>query len=579
MMKIALLNTFDGGGAGKAALRLNKGLNLIGEKSRLFVKHKTIDDEDVTQVISAEVNNKLFDQLALKYFIGNIKDGNTISSLMYPSVGFEYLNIFKNYDAINLHWIPSFVSVEAIMKLDSMQKPLVWTLHDQNPFTGACHYTHGCEKYKSDCSNCPQLVTNPYDITKHILEAKIKYLPKNITIVTPSTWLAECARESTLFKNHRIEVIANSLETDIYKPSNKSNLKQELGLSEKTKIILFGAEDLNENRKGLQYLLDSINYLKQNNKIKKLLSDDELCVLTFGKPSPILDGMDFPYKALGYIDKDEKLAEIYSVADVLVLPSIEDNLPNMMLESLSCGTPVVGFNTGGIKDVIVDGYNGFLCEIGDAVSFADKIASILFSDVSISDNCRQYAQESFALKVQAVKYKALFEDLIINKSSKYFSIGNVPRVLPELSEQLMDWICDISVDIENQINNLEHEKNEIIADRKGLKDERDILVGELESLKQERDTVVSERDHLKQERDTVVAQRESVEQERDAIVAERETLEQERDTVVAERESLRQERDTVVAEREALVAELHSVYGSKSWRLTKSLRYIGRKLR
>ncbi|NEW07082.1 glycosyltransferase [Paenibacillus sp. SYP-B3998] len=598
-MKIALLNTFDNGGAGKAALRLNKGLNSIGENSQMFVKWKNIDDETITQILSREINNKLFDELSMKYFIKNIKKGNTISSLMYPSVGFDYLNLFQSYDVVNLHWIPSFISIEAIVQLDRMQKPIIWTLHDENPYTGGCHYTHGCEKFKINCSNCPQLVTNPSNITKHILESKIKYLPKNITIVTPSIWLAETAKESALFKNHRVEVIANSLETDIYKPYKKSQLKRDLGLSENSKVLLFGAEDLNENRKGLSYLLDSINYMKQNNKINKLLLDNELHVLTFGKPSPILDSMDIPYKSLGYINNDERLAEIYSVADILALPSLEDNLPNMMLESLSCGTPVVAFNTGGIKDVIVEGYNGFLCEVGDSVSFANKIINVLFSDISFSENCREYAEEFFALNIQANKYKALFEDLINNKTN-YFSSGNVPRLVPEISEPLMDWICDISLDIENQINKFEKdniamkngieelikERDTVLAQSERLKEERNHIIIERENIKSERDSLVENTEKILHEIDILIAEKENLKQERDILLADSEYLRQERDSVVLEREHLKQEKDRVVAERESIrrelgniSEELHQAYGSRSWKFTKPLRFLGRKLK
>ncbi|MUG73947.1 glycosyltransferase [Paenibacillus validus] len=577
-MKIALLNTFDNGGAGKAALRLNKGLNSIGEDSRLFVKWKTIEDENVTQVISPEVNNKFFDKLSMKYFINNTKPGNTISSLMYPSVGFDFLNLFKGYDVINLHWISSFVSVEALMKLNSIQKPLVWTLHDQNPFTGACHYTHGCEKYKVDCDICPQLEKNELNITKYILDAKIKYLPKNITIVTPSKWLAECARESAVFRHNRIEIIANSLETEIYKPQNKSAMKKELGLSDDTKIILFGAEDLSENRKGLHHLLDCTHYLKQNGLFQKLINENKVCVLTFGKPSPILDQMDLPYKALGYIDTDEKIAEIYSVADVLALPSTEDNLPNMMLESLSCGTPVVAFNTGGIKDVIINGYNGYLSEVGDNVNFAENIIKVFSNNEQMIDNSRRYAEEQFALKVQGEKYKELFEELINNKSdsSLFLKTSNVPRVLPEVSVPLMEYVCEVSIEIGNEIKKLEDENIilkqqhiELITNQEQLKvitKERDGILQKLDSLIAERDELIQtkevltiERHALKNELNSIITTQDRIKHELEAMLEERGLLKQELDTATDGTARMKQELDAIFLEADSLRQEIRSL--------------------
>jgi glycosyltransferase involved in cell wall biosynthesis len=456
-MKIAHFNTRDFGGAGRAALRLNKALNLIGEDSCLFVKNKSSDNDKVIQINSPEINNKLFDDLAIKYFYKNIKPGNTISSIMYPSIGFKYLDILQYFDIVNLHWISSFISIEAIMKIRSMGKPVIWTLHDQNPFTGGCHYSNGCEKYKNECHECPQLVNNEFNITKDILAAKIANLPKDITIVTPSKWMAYCARESALFKEYRIEVIPNSVEMDIFKPYNKYISKAELGLEEDTKVIIFGALELDEKRKGLKYLIDSIKYLKTNRYIQRLILENKLFILTFGKESPMLDQIGIPYKALGFIDDDITLAKAYSAADVLAVPSLEDNLPNLILESLSCGTPVVAFNVGGIKDAIIDGKTGFMAKPEDYVSLSECIIKAL-NKGSMGEQCRKFVEDNFDLHIQGNRYRELYKDILKSNSETRYSISYVPYMVPEVTKSLVNYICSVSIDMQNDFNVIEADR-------------------------------------------------------------------------------------------------------------------------
>jgi glycosyltransferase involved in cell wall biosynthesis len=459
-MKMALLSTYENGGAGKAALRLHKGLSLIGEDSTFFVKHKSGFDKNVIRLHGPEINNLLFENIVQKHFIQNIYPGNSMSSMMYPSVGFNFLKCIEEYDIINVHWVSMFISLEAIVKMNAMGKPIIWTLHDQNPMTGACHYTHGCEKYKTDCSDCPQLKEEFHDIAKTVLETKKNYLPKELVIVTPSQWLADCAKESTIFKDHRIEVISNSLETDIFYPVNKEEAKRIWGIPANAKVILFGACDHTEHRKGFLELIEAIKNLVQTDEnIKKLLCEEKLYIFTFGYNSSLLTNIGVPLRALGYIDSDRELCLAYSAADVYALPSLEDNLPNTLLESLACGTPVVAFSTGGMTDVIENGKNGFLSAMKDTKSFGERLAEVLKGD-SMNEECRRYALEHFQLEIQASEYQSLFQEVCKEKKVNPSHV-NIPAVFPEMSQVFMPFICDTAIDMEvqNRLDKTESDLN------------------------------------------------------------------------------------------------------------------------
>ena len=304
-MKVALLSTNDYGGAARAAVRLCDALHKQDVVSDIFVKYKKSNLDYIKQIRGPQIHNLLIENIAQEYFYSNIYEGNTMLSMMYPSLNFDFQELVDNYDIINLHWIASFVSLESIVKLAS-QKPIVWTLHDQNPMTGACHYAHGCNKYLIDCNDCLQMKKNELNLTKVLLEAKIKYMPRNLVVVTPSKWLAECAKKSPVFKKNRIEVIPNSVELDIFKPMNKNKAKKMFGFPEDMKIILFGAENHKERRKGFVELMEAMQRLKEMPIMQEFVRENKIAVLAFGNESEEIKKLNIPYAALGYIEDDNK---------------------------------------------------------------------------------------------------------------------------------------------------------------------------------------------------------------------------------------------------------------------------------
>lgn len=425
-MKVALINTSDvRGGAARAAYRLHKGFLKCAIDTNILVRHKLSSDEKVFRVVpenpvEMDVNYNSLNLIQKNYIDKNRTDiSNTIFNLPYPGYDLSHLSIVHDADIINLHWIANYQSPHTIRKLIDLGKPVVWTLHDQWAFTGGCHYSAGCNNYKTNCSNCPQLANDTNSIAYAILRDKLDYFTGvNLTIVSPSKWLAECAKESKLFNEYRVETIPNSLETDYFTPLPKEEAKNKLGLSGDTITILFCAENGKVKRKGYNELVESLRVFSSSPKIQNLLSSNRIKLICFGQPNDNLFLLNIPTIPLGYLESDEEIRNAFCAADIYVLPSIEDNLPNTMLESMSCGTPVIAFDTGGMRDMIVDGKTGMLVPFRDTKNMGKAILDLVLNREKregIGKNCRTLIENNYSLEVQAKNYSKLFQDLLGHK--------------------------------------------------------------------------------------------------------------------------------------------------------------------
>ena len=423
-MKIVQVSTNDvRGGAARAAYRLHQGLLQIGEDCRMLVRRKASTDDSVFCVTATNSAEKFDEEL----FLGTAIQGHyinshrtdisdTIFSLPYLGYDLSDLPLIRAADVVNLHWVAHhYQSLLSLQKLFALGKPVVWTLHDQWAFTGGCHYAAGCKKYRQDCAACPQLADDPFDLPAAILKDKLElFKGANLTIVTPSQWLAVCARESRLFKDLRVEVIPNSLETDVFSPLPKAEAKESVGLAAEIVTLLFVAHVGNEKRKGFQELIAAIQYCLAEPEFQSLVKDDRIRILCFGHPSDELEAVGIPVISLGYLDSDEEIRTAYAAADLFILPSLEDNLPNTMLESMSCGTPVVAFDVGGIPDVIVNGVTGQLAPVGDVRQLGQAVLSLVFDPdqrEEMGQNCRKAMVEGYSLNIQAQRYLELYQEL------------------------------------------------------------------------------------------------------------------------------------------------------------------------
>jgi len=320
-------------------------------------------------------------------------------------------------DVINLHWICNgFVQIESIAKLNC---PLVWTLHDMWPFTGGCHYSGDCRGYEHNCGTCPQLGSNTaWDLSRLTWQRKARaWRNISLTVVTPSRWLAQCARASTLFGQRRIEVIPYGIDTAVYKPLGQSYARDILNLPQSRFLILFGALNTTaDRRKGYALLLSALQQLQTSywNKSPEL-------VLLGTEESNLENQTGFKTHCLGNLSDDVALALAYSAADTFVAPSLQDNLPNTVLEALACGTPSVAFNIGGMPDLIEHQANGYLAEPYRVEDLANGIAWILQDSDrhhKLSDRARQTVEQQFSLALQARRYADLYADVVARYRSQ-----------------------------------------------------------------------------------------------------------------------------------------------------------------
>jgi len=326
--------------------------------------------------------------------------------LQHATLGFQY-------DILHLHWINwATLNIEALSKC---LRPIVWTFHDLWPMTGGCHYPGDCNRFVDHCGRCPLLGSyNDRDLSSKIFERKLEaWKNLDINVIAPSKWMAREAKESKLFEKSRIETIPNGIDDAMFNPDLREPSRANLGLSPSTFCLFFAASGngTEDPRKGFAYLSRAIEIFRQ-----ALDSYADILLLVagaFDETRP--EAPPFNKKFLGVIKDAESMAKAYAAADVFVAPSLEDNLPNTVLESLACGTPVVAFNTGGMPDMVIDGHNGRLAMHKNEASLAESITWILKHPhpIELRKAARATVMKKFTLSHQADACMKLYESLLL----------------------------------------------------------------------------------------------------------------------------------------------------------------------
>jgi len=419
-LKVVHLSSSDlSGGASIASKRISDSLVLSGVESNLLVQNKSSSDDRV-QTTSNNFLSKLNYYLRIALDEGFIRlfTKQNRGRFSNPFIGLDITNhqLILSSNVINLHWINGgFLSLNTLKNLGKLGKPLVWTLHDMWAFTGGCHYSLDCRKFETECNYCPSLNrTGKQDIANKIFREKNFINELNLTIVTCSKWLKIEADKSILLGEKKVVNIPNPVNTELYKPSDINVARKKLGLNENKTYILFGAMNLIDERKGFKYLLKSLN---------KLVSDspgtrDRIEILVFGKANNEMI-KSIPYKShyFGNIKSEAEVIACYNSADIFIAPSLQDNLPNTVVESLSCGTPVVSYNVGGLPDMIDHLENGYLAQPASVEDLVNGINWYLDKRENIDQlrfNAREKAVKNYSQEIVAGQYNTLYRKLVQN---------------------------------------------------------------------------------------------------------------------------------------------------------------------
>lgn len=415
-MNVTIISTLENGGAASASKRLKQGLELLDIS--LFFLTKNLFEKYLDKKYKFNFVQKILILLRKRKKIKSdylvINSSRSLTDYyslpqhnqpvhLHPSV--------INADCINIHWTSDFISYPGFFK-NTIKKPLIITLHDMNYFTGGCHYSFDCRKFEeSQCEYCWQLEGSlDQNASQKAFQLKLSSFllrsPENTAIVAPSVWLLEESKKSKILGRFAHYHIPYGIDTSIFKMSDKLMSRKKLQIDYPGRLLLFIATDVQLYRKGYHLLQELLPYMKEQ----------DVKILLVGNSG----GLNFENDAIfnkGKISDMDILSLCYSACDAMIFPTIADNLPNTLLESLCCGTPVLGFTVGGLPDIIINGKNGYLSAKKNVDGLKEVIS--LFFEHGIKDSpetIKNEAMENFNLKVQAGRYYNLFKKLCYNDS-------------------------------------------------------------------------------------------------------------------------------------------------------------------
>ncbi|HNY30897.1 MAG TPA: glycosyltransferase [Fibrobacteria bacterium] len=419
--KVVLVTAHDHGGAGKAALRLHRSLSAHGRGSRMLVLSKKSDDSQVRclrPVAPSEVparclehgDRQLIERAEARWAkirAAHPRHSPLLEQFSEFETGIDLADYedFREADIVHLHWAGGVIDYTKLAR-SCEGKKVVWTLHDMNAFTGGCHYDWGCGKHRTGCRACPLLGSQEQDDYCHrAFQAKLAaFRDIDLTITTPSRWLSELAASSILLGGRNILTIPNSVPLETFRPLPREQSRRLLGIPLDRQVVVFGCEGLSNPRKGLAILLRSIELLRSTMATPPLF-----CF--FGASGA---GLPLPADSisLGGIDDENRLARVFTAGDAFAIPSLQDNLPNIVLEAMACGTPVAGFRVGGIPDMVDHGRTGHLATEGSPEELAASMRWLLENSTPrMREQARRTVEERFSPKRQAEAFQELYERL------------------------------------------------------------------------------------------------------------------------------------------------------------------------
>ncbi len=407
-MRIVSLATNDvRGGAARSAYRLHQGLVGLGLDATMLVRWKHSSDPSVVALDDAWASSEHVQEeraCRQRWVRDNRTErSDTLFTLGQPSMAIAQHPLVRSADLLHLHWVANFLGPSSFAGLAALDIPIVWTLHDEWGYTGGCHYSAGCEQFRNGCRRCPQLREDPLRLIEDLAEERRRaWRPADLTIVGPSAWIVGRAGVSRILGGKPACTIPYGLDTATFRPARadeRTRFRAAHGIGPDEFVLVFGVDRLGERRKGYADLVAALGRVER-----------PVTLLRFGNA----DGADLPRQRtvdLGPIDDDALLALAYGASDAFVLPTLEDNSPNGILESLACATPVVAYATGGVPETVTDGVTGYLAPSGDVAALARALERAFDQRTQRSEmgrRCRERIEREHTLERQASRYLTLY---------------------------------------------------------------------------------------------------------------------------------------------------------------------------
>lgn len=423
-MRVLIVNTSERtGGAAVASNRLMDALNNNGVKAKMLVMDKETDNITVVG-IKGKFGKRLhflWERWCIYCHLHFRREHLFEVDIANAGSDITQLPEFKEADVIHLAWInQGFLSLKGIRKILKSGKPVVWTMHDLWPATGICHYSRGCMAFKGQCHNCRLLPGggSANDLSTKLFRRKLKlYKGSGIHFVTCSKWLGDQAKQSALLTGLHLEAIPNPIDSKVFKPKGKREARLRATLPEDKRIILFVSQRVTDERKGMAYFVEAMEKLVATHPEMK---DNTAVAILGGHSDELVERLPLSAYSLGYVSGEREIIDIYNSADVYVLPSLEDNLPNTIMEAMSCGVPCVGFRVGGIPEMIDHQRNGYVAKYQDSADLAEGIHWVLdeADKEGLQKACVQKVMANYSQRTVAMKYIELYNQALAFKHYK-----------------------------------------------------------------------------------------------------------------------------------------------------------------
>ena len=422
-MKVLIVNTsHDAGGAAVAARRLQEALELNGAETQMLVRDSGFRGRW----------HFLWERFVLWVRLGFRREHLFDIDAGISGTDITRRREFREADVIHLHWVnQGMLSLRGLRKIVRSGKAVVWTMHDAWPSTAICHLTLGCRQFTSQCRQCKYLASpapskgtaspNPSKggeksawLTRVWRRKQRLLRDSDITFVACSRWLEGEAKASALLRGHRIVSIPNPIDTRIFCPGDRQAARREEDLPQERLLVLFVCQRLTNAYKGMDYLIDACRRLAADHPETK----DELSVVLLGSHADeVASQLPFPAIAPGYVSDEQRMARLYRAADVFVLPSLSENLPNTIMEAMACGVPCLGFRVGGIPEEIDHKRTGYVARYRDAADLACGLHWLLYEAdrERMARDCVRKVEQCYSQAAVAVKYTEIYQQALAHK--------------------------------------------------------------------------------------------------------------------------------------------------------------------